>query len=328
MDQEPLPNPNRFAESPEPVVVETAPPPPKRKPSLFLPILLLILTSITTLLAGFLQHLLFISDSSGEISSALTAVMHNPAELLSGIPYAVTILAILLAHETGHYLTCRYYRIDATLPHLIPAPPFIVLFGTFGAVIKIKSMFRNCRELFDVGVAGPIAGFVVVVPALVLGLRLSTEFEPSALTGARLEFGEPLLFWLFARLFFPGDPSLINLHPIGWAAWFGMLATSLNLLPVGQLDGGHIVYSLFGSRGHRMASIATFTGLVALSIASWPMLGYLLFALILVLLRFRHPPPYFDVPGLDANRRKLAIASLIVFVLTFIPVPVRMVGEF
>jgi membrane-associated protease RseP (regulator of RpoE activity) len=201
-------------------------------------------------------------------------------------------------------------------------------FGTFGAVIKIKSMFRNCRQLFDVGVAGPLAGFAVVLPALVLGLRLSTQFDPVDIAGPRLEFGEPLLFRIFAELFFSGDPGLINLHPIGWAAWFGMLATSLNLLPIGQLDGGHIVYSMVGQKGHRVASYATFTGLVALSFASWPMLGYLLFAFILLILRFRHPPPYVDNPVLDRSRRILAFIGLAIFVLTFMPIPVQVIGEF
>lgn len=301
---------------------------PAGRPKLLLPMVLLCLTALTTLVAGFLQNLLFVSKSAAEVSSGLSSVMSDPLQLLSGLPYSLTILAILLAHETGHYLACRYYRIDATLPHLIPAPPFFVLFGTFGAVIKIKSLFRDRRQLFDVGVAGPLAGFVVVLPALILGLRLSTQFEANEVTGMRLEFGEPLLFWLFAKLFFSGDSGLINLHPIGWAAWFGMLATSLNLLPIGQLDGGHIVYSIFGRQGHRIASLTTFAGLVLLSFASWPMLGYLLFALILLLLRFRHPPPYIDLPSLDKKRLRLALVSLAVFVLTFIPVPVRVVGEF
>lgn len=271
---------------------------------------------------------MFISQSGGEISSGLSSVWNNPLELLSGLPYAVTILAILLAHETGHYLACRYYGINATLPHLIPAPPFVVPFGTFGAVIKIKSMFGDCRQLFDVGVAGPLAGFAVVLPALILGLRLSTQFAPVDIEGPRLEFGEPLLFRIFAELFFAGDPSLINLHPIGWAAWFGMLATSLNLLPIGQLDGGHVVYSIFGQKAHRAVSFATFAALVTLSFASWPMLGYLLFAVILLILRFRHPPPYIDNPVLDRSRRTLAIIGLVIFLLTFIPIPVQVIGEF
>ncbi len=328
MDQTLPPSPARRVSPIETVFVRNVPPFSNRRPKLVLPILLLGLTFITTLVAGFLQNLLFVSNSAGEVSSGLTSVMSNPLELLSGLPYAVTILAILLAHETGHYLACRYYRIDATLPHLIPAPPFIVLFGTLGAVIKIKSMFRDCRQLFDVGIAGPLAGFVVVVPALILGLRLSTQIEAADLTAGRLEFGEPLLFRIFAELFFSGDTSLINLHPIGWAAWFGMLATSLNLLPVGQLDGGHIVYSIFGRKKHRVASITTFIGLVVLSFASWPMLGYLLFAVILLVLRFRHPPPYIDLPGLDRNRRTVALIGLAVFVLTFIPIPVQLIGDF
>jgi membrane-associated protease RseP (regulator of RpoE activity) len=227
----------------------------------------------------------------------------------------------------GHYLTCRYYRVRATLPYLIPAPPVLVPFGTFGAVIRIKSLFQNRRQLFDIGIAGPLAGFVFIVPALILGLYPSSQFEPTENLGDTFLVGEPLLFKLVAAWFFPGDSLYINLHPVGWAAWFGMLATSLNLLPIGQLDGGHIVYALLGGRGHRIVSYATFAGLILLGLYSWPMLGYLVFALVLLLLRLRHPRPYSLLQTVGRGRYCVALIGLVVFLLTFIPIPIQLVED-
>ncbi len=206
----------------------------------------------------------------------LTGILTHPLDLLNGLPFAFTILVILLAHEMGHYLTCRYYGIDATLPYIIPVPPFIFLgadtvvplnpFGTFGAVIKIRSRFPDRRQLFDVGIAGPLAGFIFIIPSLIVGLQLSTPYTSADPSQGTLEFGEPLIFRLAAMAFFPGEANAaISLHPIGWAAWFGMLATSINLLPIGQLDGGHIVYGLFGARSHRIISSVAFGALVGIS---------------------------------------------------------------
>ena len=293
---------------------------------IIIPVVLLLLTFLTTLTAGFLLHLQFVAESVDEIVRRLFGIWSNPLDLLNGLPFSATILLILLAHEMGHYLTCRYYGINATLPYVIPAPPLIMPFGTFGAVIKIRSLFRDRKQLFDVGIAGPLAGFFFIVPALIIGLNHSVEFKLSGGLESTLEFGEPLLFQWAAQLFYDGGDGLgINLHPIGWAAWFGMLATSLNLLPIGQLDGGHVVYALFGKRGHLVVSYITFAGLVGLSLYSWPMFGYLLFALILLFLRFRHPRPFINVPEIGPGRFLLAAVGLLVFVLCFIPIPVRVV---
>ena len=256
----------------------------------------------------------------------LKGVLHDPMVLLYGLPFSLTLLSILLAHEMGHYLTCRYYGIRATLPYVIPAPPPFNPFGTFGAVIKIKSNFRDRCQLFDVGIAGPLAGFVLIIPALVVGLEHSKEFVFAGFTGEVWEFDEPALFRLVA-LFFWENGEDIRMHPIGWAAWFGMLATSINLLPVGQLDGGHIVYALFGPRGHRILSIVTLVGLVGLSFFSWPMMGYLLFVLILVFLGFHHPRPLVESAPLGVGRALIAIIGLIVFILTFMPIPVQLVEK-
>ena len=280
---------------------------------------------MTTLAAGFLLHIEFVSETSEDMVLRLKEVLGHPMHLLYGLPFSFTILSILLAHEMGHYLTCRYYGIRATLPYMIPAPPPFNPFGTFGAVIKIKSTFRDRRQLFDVGIAGPLGGFVFIIPALVIGLLRSKEFVPTGPAQEILIFGEPALFRLAAMLLWgEGEGVDLNLHPIGWAAWFGMLATSINLLPIGQLDGGHIVYALFGPRGHRIISRITLFGLVGISFFSWPMMGYLVFVLILVFLGLRHPRPHVEVVGPGATRGLIAIIGLIVFALTFIPIPVQL----
>lgn len=300
----------------------------EEKPSLIAPAILFLVTFLTTLTAGFFMHINFVSDSEGEMMSRVTAVFTNPMQLLYGLPFCFTILVILLAHEMGHYLTCRFYGIKATLPYVIPAPPPFNPFGTFGAVIKIKSNFRDRRQLFDVGVAGPLAGFIFIIPALLVGLHNSKEFEFTGPVQQTLEFGEPLLFRVASALFYPGEAGTpISLHPVGWAAWFGMLATSINLLPFGQLDGGHMVYALLGARGHRILSGVTLGGLAALSLYSWPMMGYLLFVLILIFIGFRHPRPYTEFAILGRARVITAIIGLIIFVLTFIPVPVQLIEQ-
>ncbi len=286
------------------------------------------LTFLSTLIAGFFFHVNFVSDYEADVLARLLEAWQNPAQILMGLPFALTILSILLAHEMGHYLACRYYGIEATLPYAIPAPPVLNPFGTFGAVIRIKSAFRDQQQLFDVGIAGPLGGFIFIIPALIIGLRNSKEFVFYAQVDQAWEFGEPLLFQWAETLFYTASTgSSISLHPIGWAAWFGLLATSLNLLPIGQLDGGHIVYALFGARGHRAVSYVTFAGLVLISLMSWPMLGYLLFAVIIVFLGFRHPRPQTEIAQLGRGRWILAILGLLIFLLTFIPVPIQLVSH-
>jgi membrane-associated protease RseP (regulator of RpoE activity) len=299
---------------------------PPEKTKFVLPAVLLFCTFVTSLTAGFMWHVRFVSQTPGEMAGRITGVLTNPMDLLNGLPFAFTILIILLAHEMGHYLACRYYGIKATLPYVIPGPPPFNPFGTFGAVIKIKSLFADRRQLFDVGIAGPLGGFIFIIPALIIGLQQSTELIFTGPMQHTLEFGEPLLFRLVASIFFPAGPdAIIRLHPIGWAAWFGMLATSINLLPIGQLDGGHIVYALFGTRVHRIISYISFGALVGISLYSWPMMGYLLFAFILLFLRFRHPSPRTEFPPLGMGRKIIALIGFIIFVLTFVPVPVRMI---
>ena len=306
---------------------------PDRPGSLRLAALLLAATVLTTLVAGFLFDAGFQAGSGdGEITVA--DPVQNPLTLLHGLPFSLALLAILLAHEMGHYLACRFYRIRCTLPYVIPAPPFLPIpglgvlplnpFGTFGAVIRIRSPFLSCRQIFDVGIAGPLAGFLVIVPVLALGVSLSTDFQWPEEESGLLQFGEPLLFKLAVWSFFDGDPSAINLHPIGWAAWFGLLATSLNLLPFGQLDGGHVLYALFGERRHRRVSTVLLVLLIVISLLSLPTPGYLFFALILMFLGPRHPRPA-EQEGLDRKRWWIGLLGMVVFVLCFIPVPVTLV---
>lgn len=310
MNQPHLPQLHEPPLSPEPIVISDAPVP--EKTAYALPLLFFLLAVATTTWAGALWHLGFLEGT--RLSSV---------HWIHGISYSMVVLSILLAHEMGHYLTCRHYGIRATLPYVVPFLP--ILFGTMGAVIRIKSPFVNRRQLFDVGVAGPIAGFVFLVPALIVGLQRSHAAPPLS-GGEGFLIGTPLLFQWLRPWFYPGDiSSLMSLHPIGLAAHFGMLATGLNLLPMGQLDGGHIVYSLFGERVHRIVSNITFVSLLVLSFFSWPLPAYLLFALIIRVLGFRHPPPLNGMAGrVGKGRAALAVAALLIFILTFVPFPFRL----
>ena len=211
----------------------------------------------------------------------------HPANLLRGLPFSLTLLAILLAHEFGHYLAAMYHRVDASLPYFLPSP----FLGTFGAFIRVRSPIYSKRVLFDIGVAGPLAGFVFLLPALAVGLAFSKVIPGIAHQGS-IQFGAPALQWLLERLIFPGVRSAdIYLHPVARAAWVGMFATALNLLPIGQLDGGHILYSFFPRR-HR----AGFHGAVHRCCCRWVCfwLGWLFWGLVLLWLGRRHPVIYDD----------------------------------
>jgi membrane-associated protease RseP (regulator of RpoE activity) len=317
----------RTALSPPVQIYSAFAPPPPRK--VFLPALLFVATVFTTLLAGISLHFSFLRGAGAAIPSPELVSLLEPRTWLTGVPFSATLLAILLAHEMGHFLACVYYGIDATYPYFLPAPPPpISPFGTFGAVIRIKSPFGDSRELFDVGIAGPIAGFVVLLPALIIGLSMSTIYQGKITEGV-IEFGEPLLFKCLSILFFHGQAGEINLHPIGYAAWFGMLATSANLIPVGQLDGGHVVYAILGPRGHRWVSRISVVAVLGLALATLYLYSffYLVFALVLLLLLgLRHPSPLKPEPYIDKGRILLTVIALIILILTFIPVPVRVLG--
>lgn len=239
----------------------------------------------------------------------------RPAELPRGLLFSLTLVTILLAHEMGHYLTCRYYRIHASLPYFLPAPTLI---GTLGAFIRIRSPIMSRRHLFDIGVSGPLAGFAFVVPALGIGLALS-KVIPGIGARGDFAFSTPGILHLLQAAIFPGAaPGDVLLHPIARAAWVGVLATALNLLPIGQLDGGHILYAFTGSR-HQLLSRLFLAALIPLGI--FYSYSWLLWAALLFFFGMRHPRIY-DAQPMDAARRKLAILSLAIFLLSFSVAPI------
>jgi membrane-associated protease RseP (regulator of RpoE activity) len=248
-------------------------------------------------------------------------ILEDPAALAGGLPFSLTLLAILMAHELGHYFACRYYRVEATLPYFLPAPTLI---GTLGAFIRIRSPIYTRRALFDIGVAGPLAGFFLVLPAFAVGLAWS-KIIPGIAGRGELIFGAPPVQHLLSAMIFPGIPSSdIYLHPVARAAWVGVLATALNLLPIGQLDGGHILYS-FAGRRHKLLSRLFVFALVPLGIFYSP--SWLVWAAILLLLGMRHPSIYDAFP-LGPGRRALGVAALAIFLLSFSVTPVRLANGF
>lgn len=243
----------------------------------------------------------------------------NYHALSQGVIFSFTLLLILSAHEFGHYFACRYYGIRATLPFFIPAPPSITLFGTFGAVIKIKEPITSRRALFDIGIAGPLAGFAFALPASIIGIALAVPVETAGVG----EIRDPLLFQIIAR--FVGAPSVWTWNPVYWAAWGTLLVTALNLFPVGQLDGGHVLYAVMGPRVHKWVSRIVCAATATLSITAFRMGRppvYLLWTLVLLfMLKVGHPPVIQEEP-LGKVRIILAIIALLVFILCFLPFPI------
>jgi membrane-associated protease RseP (regulator of RpoE activity) len=265
-------------------------------------------TDVTTLLVPLL------------LPRVVREVWSSPALLRLGLSFSLPALAILLAHELGHYVACRRYRIVSTLPYFLPAP---INFGTFGAFIRIKSPIRGKRELFDVGIAGPLAGFAMLLPFLLYGVAHSHVAPmPHAGSGAGGEVllpGRCLAIQLATLLFHGRLPagSVLDLHPFALAAWLGPLATAINLLPLGQLDGGHILYAAIGRR-HRRLVLPLW---IALGLTGFLWLGWLLWCAIVLVIGLQHPPVYDEETPLDPRRRALAVVALLLLVLSFMPVP-------
>lgn len=245
----------------------------------------------------------------------------NPLGVLAGLPYAITLMAILLAHEFGHYLLARAHAVDTTLPFFIPAPPSLFFIGTFGAFIRMRSLPRSRQALFDIGAAGPWVGIAVAVPALIVGLRLSEVKLTGGSDDVGMYLGDSLLFrgltWL--ALGTSGDDVTIVLHPIALAGWLGLLVTAINLMPVGQLDGGHVVYAALGERWHHWISLGTVAALLVLGVSG--VSSWLFWAALLAALGLRHPRLPDPDTGLGRRRRWGAVATLLLFVLTFMPEP-------
>jgi membrane-associated protease RseP (regulator of RpoE activity) len=283
-------------------------------------ILLLLLTIATTLIIGarlqynFAHNLPTFNLESFRDVFPVMWIWERPARLAMGIPFSATLLGILLAHEFGHFVLAEKNGVYATLPYFIPAPLGI---GTFGALIRIKSPIRSRQALFDIGIAGPIAGFLVALPVLCWGLALSKP-EPAGFDSSAIGFGYPLIFSLFHYLLAPFTHNHVplgnmNLHPVGVAAWVGMFATALNLLPGGQFDGGHILYAV-APRAHKWVTRATVLVLIPLG-KFWP--GWWIWALILGFTGLRHPnvPPW---PGISSPRRWLTVVAVLLLALTFV----------
>lgn len=305
-------------------------------------LILFILTALSIIFAGtFFEY-------SGPITSDLNQLLpHLIPTLYRGMAFAGSLLAILLAHEFGHYLAARFHKSAVTLPYFIPFP--FSPFGTMGAFIQLKEPPKNKRILLDIGLAGPLAGLVVAVPIMFLGLYLSQidrlpvvlqqgqgfSMEGNSLlylTMKYIVFGEwlpspdsfagvnPLIYWL--RYFFTGQPAPFGavdvlLHPVAWAGWAGLLVTALNLIPAGQLDGGHIMYALFGKRSRLIMPFI----LVALIILGTVWSGWWIWAFLIFLLGRTHAEPLDQITPLDSRRKAFAVFGLIVFILVFTPIP-------
>jgi membrane-associated protease RseP (regulator of RpoE activity) len=279
---------------------------------------------------GLLDYVLYIPEFYVKaVAGYLVYAFAHPQLIAQGGIFAGALLAILAAHEAGHYIACRRYGVDATLPFFVPAPP-LFLAGTFGAFIKIKSPIPTRRALFDIGVAGPLAGFVVALPVAVIGILMATPatLQLGPESGQQMIiFGDPLLLQIIARAV---DSDLnIQINPLYFAAWIGLLVTSLNLMPVGQLDGGHATYALFGKRLHGWIGRGAFIVMSALAILGWLWYsspsGFLYAVLLAVILRVRHPQVMGESEPLDASRVLLALLTLVVFVLSFLPFPIKIV---
>jgi len=291
------------------------------KPRLWLNALLFGLTVVSTFAVGLGWSLSYVYAErlASDPPPALTAeTLRDPRVLGLSALYVAALMAILLAHEFGHYLTCRRFGIDATLPFFLPAPSLI---GTMGAFIRIRGAVTRRRQLFDIGAAGPLAGFVLAVPALAWGLARS-RVVAAIPSGDAIIFGEPLLLKAFGAVLLKdvGPGRDIILHPVAFAGWVGILVTALNLMPLGQLDGGHIVYALFGPKARRL-SVVFMAAFIVMAVFFW--VGWLVWALLILFLGLRHPRLLDEDVGLPASRKILGAVLLAVFVLSFIPDPVK-----
>ncbi len=300
----------------------------------YLHLALFMLTFFTTLVTGaFLKGI---------------DLFHQPWRVYEGLPFSIALMSILLSHELSHYFASRAHHTKATLPFFIPAPPILSPIGTFGAFIKMKSPIVTRKALIDIGAAGPMAGFLLSVIAVIIGLRYSTVVPVVEAEGG-LGLGGSLLFSLLSRLVLGITPELhdILLHPVAFAGWIGLFVTSLNLIPIGQLDGGHVAFAFLGNR-HLMLSkslnavlLLTGTiGLVQIYVQAntvflpawlmslfgtlptfWP--GWAFWGALMIILGLRHPPVIYWEAALDSRRKFIGIIALIIFIITFTPAPFK-----
>lgn len=291
------------------------------KNRVWLNVLLFVVTVFTTFFIGFSWSMNYVYADRiiQDVKFSITPeMMMNPQIIFLSMLYAIALIGVLLGHELGHFLTCRYYKIDATLPYFIPAPTLI---GTLGAFIKIKSPITQKRQLFDIGIAGPLTGFILSVPTLIYGLSLS-KVVPSIPREESIIFGEPLLLKIAGSMIFKGVSADFDviLHPVAFAGWVGILVTALNLFPIGQLDGGHIFYALVGQRAKKFYGwiLAAF---IIMGVFFW--IGWFIWVLLISVLGLKHPHIIDEDVPLSPRRKFLVFVVLIIFVLSFIPDPIK-----
>ncbi|OGF64513.1 MAG: hypothetical protein A2Y62_06675 [Candidatus Fischerbacteria bacterium RBG_13_37_8] len=292
-------------------------------------LVLLIVTFFTTTLMGLIQWsysffvykgtislTFFESPDTGFFNHYYNLLAQNSFMVTESLKYSGALLIFLLAHELGHYLACRYYGVQATLPFLIPIPAG---FGTLGAIIKIRAPIPNKKVLFDIGIAGPLAGFAALLPALYYGMSKSIYVARVPMDS--LYFGEPILWKFMEKLLYPdlGGNLELAVHPVTFAAWFGLLATSLNLMPLGQLDGGHIAYALFGRKAFIMYKI--FFVFILLLFFAWPY--WLVWVIVGWFIGLKHPPVMDETEPVGRGRIILAIIAALILIVSFIVIPVE-----
>ena len=263
------------------------------------------------------------------LMEAVNNLFADPANLAYGLKFSLSLLFILICHEMGHYVACRLYRVDATLPFFLPTPPMIGPAGTFGAFIKILSPIPTRRAVFDIGVAGPIAGFIALLPvtaAAYATMQFGTAADLAAGNISPISFSEPLLFKLFNAVMGINADLPIEPNPFYFAAWIGVLVTALNLIPSGQLDGGHALYAALGERVHRWTGLVAFIGMAVIAVVGMLVYnspsGFLIAVILGVMMRIRHPRPW-DITPLDIKRKAIAVMTFVIFVLCFMPFPIQ-----
>lgn len=275
-----------------------------------------LLTSLPWLYVGFIGH-------------AVERLFTDPATLAYGLKFSLSLLFILICHEMGHYIACRIYRVEATLPFFIPTPPMIGPAGTFGAFINIQSPMPSRRAVFDIGVAGPISGFVALIPVAIIGFATLKFWNLKDVNPADImpiDFAKPLFFHVLA-LFAGFDLSMpLEQNPFYFAAWVGLLVTALNLIPSGQLDGGHAIYAALGEKVHKWTGRIAFPVMAALSVIGFLFFnspsGFLIAVILGIMMRVPHPRPWDQTP-LDGKRKVIAVLTLAIFILCFVPFPIR-----
>ncbi|HJS52458.1 MAG TPA: site-2 protease family protein [Pyrinomonadaceae bacterium] len=261
------------------------------------------------------------------VAYAISQLFTNAALLRDGLSFSLSLLFILISHEMGHYIACRIYRVDATLPYFIPTPPMIGPAGTFGAFIKILAPMPSRKAVFDIGVAGPIAGFVALIPVAIMGMATMQVATPEQVAAGQgsLIFTDPLFMRILA-MFYGIDLTFGIGNPFYFAAWVGLLVTALNLIPSGQLDGGHAIYAVFGERVHYWSGRIAFITMATCSVLGWFYFnspsGFLIAVLLGIMMRVKHPTPW-DLTPLDIKRKAVAFLCLIIFILCFVPFPIQ-----